>query len=79
MTLSSDWDINSKNPLIGIRNAIVRGRQAVDVQVSCFSSLNIGFQWFINDMMSLLLDCHRNVHHQWSLCHEARGHGGIHH
>ena len=34
MTLSSDWDVNAKSPLIGIRNALTRGRQAVDVQVN---------------------------------------------
>ncbi len=33
VTLSSDWDVNPKNPLVGIRNAVTRGRQAVDVQV----------------------------------------------
>lgn len=38
VTLSSDWDVNAKSPLIGIKNAVTRGRQAVDIQVAIKTS-----------------------------------------
>lgn len=35
VTLSSDWDVSTINPFIGLSHAVNRGNQSVDMKVKC--------------------------------------------
>jgi predicted amidohydrolase YtcJ len=36
VTLSSDWDVSTNNPFVGMANALHRNPQSVTLKVDCF-------------------------------------------